>query len=73
MNVYNSACFVKNGLKEIHSRNWQASKEDVTIVKVKDVVAQAVALIVGKYRDKWSYLGFHSEVEARGAIERKKS
>lgn len=73
MNVYNSSCFVKSELKEIHSRNWQTSKEDVIIVKVKDIVAQAMALIVGKYRDKWSYSGFLSEVEARGAVERKES
>lgn len=63
---------MKNKLKESNSRNWQASKEDVAIVKVKDVVVQAIALIVGKYRDKWSYSGFFSEVEARGAFEEKK-
>lgn len=68
---------MNNGIREIHSRNGQVSKECVTVVKVKDVVALARVSIVGRHEKKWSCSGFVLEIEIRDAFEgnkkRKKS
>lgn len=48
-----------------------ASKEDVTIIKVKDAVTWARVLLVGRYKKK-SIQDLSLEKEAKDAVEGKK-